>query len=47
MVGRLEHQESMIRLKNHPVLLDFPSQIEAGRDGPRKTTTECARSSAG
>ena len=37
MVGRLEHQESMIRLKNHPVLLDFPSQIETGCGGPRTT----------
>ena len=40
MVGRLEHQESMIRLKKRPVLLDFPSQIETGRDGPRQTPTE-------
>ena len=40
MVGRLRNQESTIRLKKRPVLLDFPSQIEAGRDGPRKTTTE-------
>ena len=34
MVGRLEHQESMIRLKNHPVLLDFPSQIANGPQRP-------------
>jgi hypothetical protein len=30
----------MIRLKKRLVLLDFPSQIEAGRNGPRKTPTE-------
>ncbi|MGH9425861.1 MAG: hypothetical protein ACRD2L_06090, partial [Terriglobia bacterium] len=30
----------MIQLKNTPVLLDFPSQIESGRNGPRKTPTE-------
>jgi|GEM_PF-3458969 hypothetical protein len=30
----------MIRLKKRPVLLDFPSQIETGRDGPRQTPTE-------